>query len=113
QVMRNIVAWNQSTKVLALPRASFSPKADNNLFVGETTPTYGIWQEGSWPQATGLAAWRNLSGQDRNSWEKIVAIPLEVAAKLKNKETDLNWDLLISLASQVKAANARKGPGPE
>ncbi|MGH9904198.1 MAG: right-handed parallel beta-helix repeat-containing protein [Pyrinomonadaceae bacterium] len=112
QVMRNIVAWNQSTKVLALPRASFSPKADNNLFVGSVTPTYGIWQEGSWPQTTGLAAWRNLSGQDRNSWEKIVAMSKTISSTLTARQANVDWSGLRSIALQYRATASGLPPGP-
>ncbi|MGH9957645.1 MAG: hypothetical protein ACREBC_11035, partial [Pyrinomonadaceae bacterium] len=62
---------------------------------------------------TGLKRWQQHFGQDKNSWERTMAMPAELASSLRNEQTNMDWSVLASLASRVESGNLKRQPGPQ
>ncbi|MGH8728858.1 MAG: right-handed parallel beta-helix repeat-containing protein, partial [Burkholderiales bacterium] len=110
-VRGNLVAWGGQQELM-LPRAAFGNTSNGNLFLDAVPPTFGVWQEGSWPGAKGLAAWRSLSGQDRNSWENVAAMFSSISSTLAARQANVDWSRLKSIALQYRATASGLPPGP-
>jgi hypothetical protein len=111
RVVRNIVAWNGKTQ-LRLPPTEIPSVSNENLFVGAREPMFGEWRKPLYRSVSGLSHWIEMSGQDKNSWQKLMPLPPVLEAKIRRRETDLDWPMLMSIASQLDVAAARR-PGPQ
>ncbi|MGH8728660.1 MAG: right-handed parallel beta-helix repeat-containing protein [Burkholderiales bacterium] len=111
KIIGNIVAWNGKTE-LRLPPKDIASISTENLFVGARAPMFGVWQKPFYPMVSGLSNWIEMSGQDKNSWQKIMPCPPALEAKIEKRETDLDWPMLTSIARQLDIAAAARRPGP-
>lgn len=111
EVVGNIIAWSGKHAV-RLPAADYNNVSDRNLIVG-TAPLYGVWDDAGNPSVNGLVKWQEQFGQDKNSWERTLAIPAELAAKIKNEQLNVDWKALLSLASRLESGGLKKQPGPQ
>lgn len=111
KIIGNIIAWNGKTE-LRLPPKNVPSISNENLFVGAQAPIFGVWQKPFYPRVSGLSNWIEMSGQDKNSWQKLMPFPPALETKIKRRKTDLDWPMLTSISRQLDIRAPAKRPGP-
>jgi parallel beta-helix repeat protein len=111
RVTRNIIAWS-GKHAIRLPGADYNNFSDRNLIV-DASPRYGVWDDSNNPTVTGLAAWQQQFSQDGNSWERVLKIPDELASKLRNQQTNVDWSVLTRLTTGLDGDSSEGRPGPQ
>jgi parallel beta-helix repeat protein len=116
KVIGNLAAWPVN-ETLRIPDKSFNPVSNDNMFIAEKAPMFAQERNGTYAaRATGLAPWKNLSGQDRNSSEKIMAPPSSIISALNARQVDIDWSALKNAAAGLRVSAITSGgglpPGP-
>ncbi|MGH8718577.1 MAG: right-handed parallel beta-helix repeat-containing protein [Burkholderiales bacterium] len=102
KIIGNISAWG-SNDILRLAEKQFANISNGNLFADNATPVYAQETSQFANRATGLKNWQGLSGQDKNSWEKVIAMSSTISSALNARQANVNWSSLKSLASQYRS----------
>ncbi|HVK54116.1 MAG TPA: right-handed parallel beta-helix repeat-containing protein [Burkholderiales bacterium] len=107
RVIGNIIAWNGKTAIV-LPNDILDNVSDANLLVDMKRPTFSMgWGSRERPIVQGLTAWGAMSGQDKQSWHKDIAIPPQLAAELQARKLTPDWSALRELASELRIPSDR------
>lgn len=94
-VRRNVIAWNGKAAIV-LPDPRGDNESDANTIVGAIAPRFSLgWGSREQPVRTGLAAWQEASGQDRESTAWVAPMPGKIADALAAHELDRAWRSLV------------------
>ncbi|HXV11540.1 MAG TPA: right-handed parallel beta-helix repeat-containing protein [Burkholderiales bacterium] len=115
RVLGNIIAWNAKA-ALVIPPQDLDNASDYNLYLSRSEPpTFSSgWPSRASPLRQGLAAWRNASGQDQNSWHEHLQPPPNLAAALDSRDPAPDWSTVMKFASRfsVLMADSAEARGP-
>ena len=105
RIFANIVAWN-SKPALILPALRLDNTSDRNLYVtAALAPTFALgWPSLLNPVKSGLPQWRKATGQDANSWDRLLPMPERLARALAGRSLHPDWSNLLQLASESRRA---------
>jgi parallel beta-helix repeat protein len=102
KIIGNVSSWG-AADTLRLPEKQFANTSNGNLFVDDSSSIFAQETGGFANRATGLPQWQGLSGQDRNSWERVTGMASGISSGLNSRQAKVDWSSLKSIASQFRA----------
>jgi parallel beta-helix repeat protein len=110
KVIGNVAAWS-AKGALRLPPREYGSTSNGNLFVDDSAPLFFQETSSYATQLVGLPKWQAHNGQDKNSWEKVMAVPSTISSATNARQANVNWSNLKSIASQYRAPSTTMDSG--